>query len=94
MLHATQTQDRRWDVYFKQPQHQYLEQSLLVYWVHTLSRVLSVNPAPAVSLHSVSMTAVYRVELQTKVREDFTRAFSQILLRCESTSSCFQPLSL
>ena len=38
-------------MYFKQPQHQYLEQSLLEYWVHTLSRVLSVNPAPAVSLH-------------------------------------------
>ena len=47
------------DVYFKQPQHQYLEQSLLEYWVHTLSRVLSVNPAPAVSLHSVTMTAGY-----------------------------------
>ena len=31
---------------------QYLVQSLLEYWVHTLSRVLSVKPAPAVSLHS------------------------------------------
>ena len=38
---------------------QYLVQSLLEYWVHTLSRVLSVKPAPAVSLHSVTMTAGY-----------------------------------
>ena len=36
---------------------QYLVQSLLEYWVHTLSLVLSVKPAPAVSLHSVTMTA-------------------------------------
>ena len=36
---------------------QYLAQSLLEYWVHTLSLVLSVKPAPAVSLHSVTMTA-------------------------------------
>ena len=48
------------DVYFKQAQSlsgQYLAQSLLEYWVHTLSLVLSVKPAPAVSLHSVTMTA-------------------------------------
>ena len=38
---------------------QYLVQSLLEYWVHTLSLVLSVKPAPAVSLHSVTMTAGY-----------------------------------
>ena len=52
---------------------QYLVQSLLEYWVHTLSLVLSVKPAPAVSLHSVTMTAGYSTVQYSTVQCILTR---------------------
>ena len=57
---------------------QYLVQSLLEYWVHTLSLVLSVKPAPAVSLHSVTMTAGYTT-VQYRTMQYSTLHYSTVL---------------